>query len=585
MNHTLLLQTPTGWLAFHRPEQVVVATRPEQVPLLLAQLEMAVNEQGVTAAGFLAYEAGAAWGLACHSPASDLPLLWFGLFRPEQITPLPHLPPANMAHQLGAWQPSVSREQYHQAISQIKTAIAAGYSYQVNYTLRLRAVFQGDPWPFFLELSQAQQAHYAAYVNTGRYTICSASPELFFRLSGQQLTAKPMKGTIGRGLTLAQDQERRHWLRHSAKNQAENVMIVDMLRNDIGRIAAIGSVQVPALFETEPYPTVWQMTSTVTGRTTASLPDLFAALFPCASISGAPKVRTMQLIRQLEPEPRGLYTGCIGYFAPGREAQFNVAIRTVTIDSLSGRAEYGVGGGIVWDSQVEEEYEECLLKAAILTRRRPAFDLLETMRWSPTEGYFLLAEHLQRLNDSAEYFGFPLDKSQLNQQLQTLWLGLPAVPHKIRLRLTPAGQLTLEATPLPPSTTTPVRLGLAVEPVDSQSPFLYHKTTHRQLYEQAKWLRPGYDDLLLWNEASQLTESTIANVVVRFEGQLLTPPVTAGLLPGTMRAHLLAQKRIHEEPIPLSRLPQAEQIFLINSVRGWQEAILSDPVLPKIGRP
>lgn len=572
-----VIRADEGWLAFGEPAAVLQTSRPEQIRPLLSQIEQAVTEQGLTAAGFLAYEAAAALGLDCHPPVPGLPLLWFGLFRPEQIHQLPSLPPIDPAgYQLGDWQPSVSRADYQQAIAAIKAAIAAGQTYQVNYTMRLQTSFRGDPWQFFLDLHGAQQSHYAAYLDTGRYIFCSASPELFFRLQGQQLTAKPMKGTAGRGLTLAQDQAKRDWLRQSPKNQAENVMIVDMLRNDIGRIAAIGSVQVPALFAVEPYPTLWQMTSTVTGRTTAPFNQMLAALFPCASITGAPKVRTMQLIRQLESTPRGLYTGAIGYLAPGREAQFNVAIRTVTIDTLSGRAEYGVGGGIVWDSQTEEEYEECLLKAAILTQRRPAFELLETMRWSPAEGYFLLAEHLQRLNDSAQYFGFALNNDQLQAQLAALWPSLPPVAHKVRLRLAPAGQIGLEATPLAPWPASPIRLGLAARPVDSQNPFLYHKTTHRQMYEEAKRLRPGYDDLLLWNPAGFLTESTIANVLVRLNGQLLTPPVTAGLLPGTLRAHLLAQKAIHEQPIPLAQLSQAEQIFLINSVRGWQEAILAD---------
>lgn len=573
----LVIRAGEGWLVFGEPAAVLETSRPEQIPFLLTQIEQAVAEQGLTAAGFLAYEAAAAFGLDCHSLVPGLPLLWFGLFRPEQVHHSPSLSPTGPAgYQLGDWQPSVSRADYQQAIGAIKGAIATGQTYQVNYTLRLQTNFQGDPWQFFLDLNGAQQSHYAAYLDTGRYIICSASPELFFSLQGQQLTAKPMKGTAGRGLTLAQDQAKRDWLRQSPKNQAENVMIVDMLRNDIGRIAAIGSVQVPALFAIEPYPTLWQLTSTVTGRTTAPFNQILAALFPCASITGAPKVRTMQLIRQLEATPRGLYTGTIGYLAPGREAQFNVAIRTVTIDTLSGRAEYGVGGGIVWDSQADEEYEECLLKAAILTHRRPTFELLETMRWSPAEGYFLLAEHLQRLSDSAEYFGFTLNNDQLQAKLAALWPTLPPVAHKVRLRLAPAGQISLEATPLSPQPTAPVRLGLAARPVDSQNPFLYHKTTHRQLYEEAKRLRPGYDELLLWNPAGQLTETTIANVVVRLNGQLLTPPLTAGLLPGTLRAHLLAQKTIHEQPIPLAHLPQAEQIFLINSVRGWQQGILVD---------
>jgi para-aminobenzoate synthetase/4-amino-4-deoxychorismate lyase len=286
----------------------------------------------------------------------------------------------------------------------------------------------------------------------------------------------------------------------------------------------------------------------------------------------------MRLITQLETTPRGVYTGCIGYIAPNRQARFNVAIRTVTIDRQTGRAEYGVGGGIVWDSTADTEYEECRLKARVLLSKRPPFDLLETLLWTPTDGYFLLEYHLKRLADSAEYYNYPLTPAEA---LDHLLAAVPAFdnrPHRVRLLLSADGSLQREATPLdtaePPQ---PVRLGLAQTAVDSNNVLLYHKTTHRQPYDAARAQRPDCDDVLLYNEHGEITESTLANVVVRFDGNWYTPPVDCGLLPGTYRAWLLDQGRIQERVITLDEIKTAEAIALINAVRLWRDAILTLP--------
>ncbi len=408
------------WLRFEQPVEVLSARSPKDVLPTLQNINRAIQTEGLWAAGFLGYEAASAFdpALAVH-PGGELPLLWFGLFRqPEMIKLTRESEPPDFAGL--EWTPSISRDDYFRAIHQVKAQIAAGNTYQVNFTLRLRANFHSDPWQFFLAIQRAQQAEYAAFLDIGRFVICCASPELFFTLNGDTIESRPMKGTARRGLTLAADQRQAEWLQGSEKNRAENVMIVDMIRNDLGRIARTGSVQVERLFQIERYPTVWQMTSSVTAQTEASLPEILAALFPCASITGAPKPSTMKLIRSLEAEPRQIYTGCIGFAAPGRRAQFNVAIRTVWIDRLTGQAEYGVGGGIVWDSTAEGEYEEWQTKASLLSHHRPEFQLLETCLWQPGEGYFLEAYHLKRMRDSAEYFGYPFDQAAAQNQLSAL---------------------------------------------------------------------------------------------------------------------------------------------------------------------
>jgi para-aminobenzoate synthetase / 4-amino-4-deoxychorismate lyase len=573
MINSVVLQYDGRWLRFEEPVQVVAALQPVEVLPRLQAVEEAVNEQGWLAAGFISYEAAAGFNpiLRTRPPVPGLPLLCFGLYRPENVTPAA-LEPVTVPINLAEWQPSMRRQAYGEAIDAVKEHIAQGETYQVNVTMRLRTAFLGDPWLLFRHLAAAQQARYAAYLDLDRFAICSASPELFFRLDGESVTTRPMKGTAARGFTLAQDELQAEWLRHSEKNRAENVMIVDMMRNDLGRVARIGSVEVPALFAVERYPTVWQMTSTVTAETDAPLSELLGALFPSSSITGAPKVRTMQIIANLETEARGVYTGAIGVIAPGRQAQFNVAIRTVVVDKERGQAEYGVGGGIVWDSLAAEEYEECRIKARVLAAPRPDFSLLETMLWQPATGYFLLEQHLQRLSESAIYFDFTLPETAVRRWLEEKAASLPLQPHRIRLLLGAAGQVAVESYPLPQmAAAQPVRLGLATEPVSSADPFLYHKTTQRQVYEAARASRPDCDDVLLWNERGEVTESTVANLVVERDGRLLTPPLSSGLLAGVFRRRLLEQGQIQEAVITVDELPRCQKLYLINSVRKWRE--------------
>ena len=577
MNSGIILHDSVAarWLSFRNPHRIIEAkTIPEVVPAF-EHVERLVNENNWYAAGFLCYEAAGAFDRALSSyPAGELPLLWFGLFPPPDQVDLPD--PDYSAYSLGEPVSSVGRPEYGQAIERIKHFISAGDTYQVNYTLRLQIPFSGDPWHLFLAMVRAQSPGCAAWMNIERYAICSASPELFFRLEGNHLTCKPMKGTVKRGRTQREDSSLADWLHHSEKNRAENLMILDMIRNDLGRVANSGSVQVRHMFEVERHPTLWQMTSTVSAECRESVLEIMRALFPCASITGAPKIRTAQIIAELETGPRGLYTGCIGFIAPRRSAQFSVAIRTAVVDRDGKQAEYGSGGGIVWDSVADDEYKEALLKARVLTERRPDFSLLETMLWTSDEGYFLLDYHLRRLADSALYFNYPADAEQIKLQLARSASGFPREAQRVRLLVSRYGESVIEAAPMTESLRSPVRLGFARTAVDSRDIFLYHKTTQRRVYEAALESAPGFEDVLLWNERGELTESCVANVVLAIDGGLFTPPVDSGLLAGTFRALLLEKGTIRERVLTKDDLKRCSKIFLINSVRKWREAVVSN---------
>jgi para-aminobenzoate synthetase/4-amino-4-deoxychorismate lyase len=565
------------WIHFRDPHQVIVAYEAEEVVAALMSIESLVQRHGWHAAGFLSYEAASAFDNAlCARSSQDFPLLWFGLYPNAGEYELPKVD--FDAYILAEPVPAISQEEYSQAIERIKHHIKSGDTYQVNYTLRLKSCFRGDPFHLFLAMVQAQSAGYSAWIDTGRFAICSASPELFFHLEGDNLTCKPMKGTVRRGRTLEEDMSLADWLHHSEKNRAENLMIVDMIRNDLGRVAEVGSVQVPRLFEVERHPTLWQMTSTVTATCRKSFSEIIAALFPCASITGAPKIRTTQIIAELEPAARGIYTGSIGFLTPNRVAQFSVAIRTAVVDRNMAQVEYGSGGGIVWDSACGDEYTEALLKSRVLTEQRPQFSLLETMLWTPDESYFLLDYHLRRLADSAKYFGFPVDIECVRKQLLARCSDFFAEPMRVRLLIDSDGRPEIQADPLRQvETSRPVRIMLAREPVNSADIFLYHKTTYRKIYEEARQSCSACDDVLLWNEREEITESSIANVVVKINEDLFTPPLDSGLLAGTFRKWLLDTGQIRERILKVRDLEQCSKIYLINSVRKWQDAVLCAP--------
>jgi para-aminobenzoate synthetase/4-amino-4-deoxychorismate lyase len=467
---------------------------------------------------------------------------------------------------------------------ELQKLIRNGDTYQVNYTYRLRGRLASDPFALFLRLAATQLPPFGAYIDTGEWAICSASPELFFHRKGNRVESRPMKGTAARGLWFEQDLEHAQRLLESDKERSENVMIVDMVRNDLGRVARPGSVRVTNLFDVERYPTVLQLTSTVAAETDTTLVDLVRALFPAASITGAPKARTMEIIADVECSPRHIYTGTIGFVEPGGRSQFNVAIRTVLVNRATGEAEYGVGGGIVADSNREDEWNESRIKARTLTARLPTFDLLETLLWMPASGYLLLGRHMKRLLQSADYFAFQADVRDVRDRLERYAAQLPSSPHRVRLVVTRQGAVDISSSPQDVDAGFPP-LALAAAPIDPSNPFLYHKTTNRTVYEEAIAARPGFQDVLLYNGRGEITESTTANVVLEIGDRLVTPPVSSGLLPGTLRAHLLDEGRIQEEVITVQDLRADSRCYLLNSVRGFHPvtvayiSVLSCPTL------
>ena len=565
------------------PVGVLEARHPDEVAATI-EAAGAAAARGMWAAGFVAFDAapGLDADLAVRArPPGDafeaLPLAWFALFEDKQdvpaLEPVAVEPPPTPS----PWRPSVERPAYDDAIARIRELIAAGQTYQVNHTLRMRARLAGDERGFYRDLVLAQRGGFGAYVNLGRYRVLSASPELFFRRDGDRVTTRPMKGTIARGRWLAEDEAAAERLVSSDKDRAENAMIVDLVRNDLGRVAVPGSVRVSRMFDAERYETVWQLTSTVEAdlRPSTTLLQVFGALFPSGSVTGAPKVRTMRIIRDLEDSPRGVYCGAIGYLAPAGSgepnANFSVAIRTVLVDSSTGTAEYGVGGGITFDSSAAGEYEEVLAKARVLTAARPAFDLFETIRHEPGEGPQHLAEHLERLGSSASYFGFRFEPETAVAAMKRAAADRNGA-FVIRLTLSRDGSVTTEVRELPPAPDGPVRLALDDEPVDPEDIWLFHKTTRRQPYERRREKRPDVDDVILVNTRGEVTESTIANLAVRIEGRWVTPPLDAGLLAGTYRQGLLRQGSLIEGPIRISDLREAEEVALVSSVRGWRPA-------------
>lgn len=570
---------------FAEPVGVVEARRPDEVEGAISAAASAA-ERGFWVGGYVAYEA--APGLDPHlvtrvasdeDPFADLPLVWFALFeRKDDVTVLE---PAEAGDADGSpWRPSVDRARYDAAIERIRRLIGSGETYQVNHTLRLRARIAGNERGLYRDLALAQRGGFAAYLNLGRYRVLSASPELFFRIDGERITTRPMKGTAGRGRWPEEDEAIAAALVASEKERAENAMIVDLLRNDLGRIARPGSVGVTAMFEPERYETVWQLTSTVVAELFPRTPliEPFRALFPSGSVTGAPKVAAMRYIAALEDSPRGVYCGAVGYLAPAGvgepTANFNVGIRTVALDTDSGTAEYGVGGGITFDSSAAAEFHEVLAKAKILTAARPSFDLFETLRHDRSRGFHHLNEHLERLGASARYFGFRFAMEDALAAMKEAADDAPGDRLLVRVSLSRDGAVAAEASELGPEPDRPVRVALDTEPVDPSNVWLFHKTTRRAPYERRRARRPDVDDVVLVNTRGEVTESTIANLAVLLDGTWVTPPLDAGLLPGTYRSVLLREGRLVERPVTEAQLRTAPAVALVSSVRGWREAEL-----------
>lgn len=562
-----------GWCyRFDNPAQIYVARTTKEVvnAIRLVERETAA---GRWVALMLAYEAAPAFDntLAVHT-ATDFPLAWVAVFdHPSTERVIPLSPDITCSE----WRSAVPKTAYAESIRRIRAYIEAGDTYQVNYTFPLTAQFEGDALGWFQELGRAQGAGYCVYLDLGEKKILSLSPELFFEREGDKLRTRPMKGTMPRGRWLEEDEAMKQALAASEKNRAENLMIVDLLRNDLGKISKAGSVRVSSLFQVERYRTVHQMTSTIESiaKPGVGLWEVLQALFPCGSVTGAPKIRTMGIIRELEPHPRRAYTGAIGLVKPGGDCVFNVAIRTVVLDTDTGEAIANVGGGITYDSTPEGEYEECLTKAKFLSDRPIEFELLETMLLEDGAG-FLLERHLSRMKSSANYFGFRFDEGEIRERLARTQKEYSQGNWKIRLLLSRDGVVVSEVNEAKSDDNKIWRVRFAKEPINKNDIFLYHKTTNRSVYEKAKASATDGDDAILWNEAEEVTESSIANIVMEDSGILYTPPRESGLLAGKFRDELIATGQLKERVITKEQLRRAGKFFLINSVRKWIPAAL-----------
>jgi para-aminobenzoate synthetase / 4-amino-4-deoxychorismate lyase len=563
-----------GWNAsFLDPiEQRGVYALDDVIPLL--QHAEAATRQGYWVALALSYDAAPAFDTALIAKApSEFPLAWIAVF--EKQSPPTVASNSDRPLTISGWEAQISNRRYKQAIHAIKDYIESGDSYQVNLTFPLRGHIAGDSFGSYRAIARSQAAAYSAYLDIGSHRILSFSPELFVERRGNKLTTRPMKGTLARGRWLEEDVQHALQLQESPKDRAENVMIVDLLRSDLGKIAEIGSVEVTELFAVEKLNRVLQMTSTVTARQRpdVTVVDILRALFPCGSVTGAPKARSMAIIDELELHSRGIYTGAIGLLSPDGDATFNVPIRTAVVDATTGAATFGVGGAITWDSTADGEYEECCLKAKFITNPWPDFDLLETLELENGE-YTLLDRHLSRARNSALYFGFRWIESGIAEALDDAARSHPWGRSRVRLIVKRTGAISVEVHPLERNQEKALTVRFATCPVDDRDPLVFHKTTARSRYDaELERCRPC-DDVIFWNRRGEVTESTIANIVVFTEGRHWTPPREAGLLAGTLREELIAKGELFERTITKRELAELGAFALINSVRGWMQAEL-----------
>lgn len=570
-----------GCLLLQAPAHIIVAATPAEVEPALREIEHALA-RGLHAAGFFSYELGYLLEprLAPLLPAvRELPLLWMGLFRTAQRLDAAAvgrwLPPAMSAAGVQDVRASMDRETYRAAFARARALIAAGDAYQINLTLKLDFRFAGDPRALYASLRRRQRVGHGALIIAPDFQVLSLSPELFLCVDDGLVQVRPMKGTAARAATPAEDAAVRAHLQADEKSRAENLMIVDLLRNDLSRLSPPGSVRVTDLFTVETFRSLHQMTSGIEARMSPGTPlrRLLAALFPCGSVTGAPKIRAMQIIRALEPRPRGVYCGAIGLLAPGGDAFFNVAIRTLLLRP-DGSGDLGIGSGVVFDSSADAEYDECLLKAAFLTRPEPPLALIETLAWQPGDGYVLLQRHLDRLARSAAWFALPYDGEAARAALA---VAVPAGNERrlrVRLLLDEDGNITVSTEPLPAPAASLLRWRLSGRSVCTRDPFLYHKTTRRALYddELARARAAGCDEVLFRNERGELTEGAWTSLFIRRGARLLTPAVDCGLLDGTLRRELLASGAAEEAVLHPHDLETADAVLFGNSVRGLMPA-------------
>lgn len=550
---------------FTKPIKELKTRDIDQVEALLKEVET-YQEAGFYAVGYVSYEAAPAFEkkLAVHpAPLMGEYLLYFTIHQEVETLPFPEDYeavdlPAN-------WKEEVEAPAYQEAIKIIHHHIRQGDTYQVNYTVQLSQELEGDPLAIYNRLVVEQKAHYNAFIQHDDVAILSISPELFFEQDDRLLTTRPMKGTTRRGLTNQADLKEAAWLKADPKNRAENMMIVDLLRNDMNRISEIGSEQVTRLCQVEQYSTVWQMTSTIESRLRpeVDLVQAFQALFPCGSITGAPKISTMEIIQQTEIAPRGVYCGTIGILLPRGKRIFNVAIRTLQMQGT--KAIYGVGGGITWDSTWEGEYRETKQKSAVLYRQEPRFELLTTGLIHQGELTFL-EQHLTRLREASRYFAYPYNEPKLLNDLQEQLAHVdPSLDYRCRIALQKNGSFQLTITELTDLPASYLQAQLTEQKLDLATPFTYFKTSQRN------HLAANHHEQIFYLPDGSLLETTIGNLVLEIEGQLYTPPAHLPLLDGIYRRHLLETQQVEEKLLTLNDLTDADRIYACNAIRGLYE--------------
>ncbi len=541
-----------------------------EVADLLAQVE-SYQEQGYYVVGYVSYEAAPAFEekLAVHkAPLLGEYLLYFTVHDRVETSPIPLTYddidlPSN-------WQEVTSEADYEKAIAQIHHHLRQGDTYQVNYTVQLKQDLSANPFAIYNRMVVEQEAGYNAYIEHDEMAVISMSPELFFEQNDRELTTRPMKGTTQRGVTDQEDLAQASWLEQDPKNRSENMMIVDLLRNDMNRISEVGSEHVERLCQVEQYSTVWQMTSTIESqlRLDVDLVAIFRSLFPCGSITGAPKIATMKIIKDLEPQPRGVYCGTIGLLLPNGRRIFNVAIRTIQLHQ--GKAIYGVGGGITWDSTWESEYREVHQKAAVLYRKQARFKLITTGRISQKQLLFE-DQHLERLTKASRYFSYPFDPKDLRQKIEIECQACDShQDYRMRISLSKSGEIELSRQVLTPLSPDFCQTKLCLQETDLNQAFTYFKTTHRP------HLSLGKQEIIYHNAAGELLETSIGNLVLKIDGKLYTPPINLGILSGIYRQHLLGKGQVEEKILTLADLNQAEAVYGCNAVRGLYELLLKE---------
>jgi len=576
-------------MVFQDPVALITCDNPDEIEGCFNNLDKALSE-GFFVAGFLAYELGYHFLEIPFDKRSPFPLLCFGIFESltkmtvDKFLSLLSEKAEHEGFQITNDSYSVLRDKYYQDIAYIKSHLRNGNTYQVNHTFKYKFDFNGSPEAFFTALLKRQKVPYAGFVQLDRWAILSLSPELFFQRDDKEIIVRPMKGTMERGQTPMEDESNSRFLENSIKNRSENIMIVDLMRNDLGKISETGSVRPDGLFSIEKYNTLFQMTSTIRSdvKKGISWHRLFKEIFPSGSVTGAPKKRTMEIIKDVEEEERNIYTGSIGYILPDGQSLFNVAIRTALIDKDTGKAEMGIGSGVIYDSEPEKEYDECLLKGSFLTglKTEPDFDLIETMLWEKGI-YFLLDLHLKRLEESARHFSYPFDKNGIVSSLKSVSGSLDqSKTCRIRLLLNKAGKCKISHDTIDDVPEMPVKVTISDKRTSRTDTLLQHKTTNRWLYdrEHSKYRENGFFDVLFFNSDGELTEGAITNVIIKKEDELFTPPLSCGALAGVYREFLLHALGvpIKEKVLYLEDLKKADEIFLTNSVRKLIPAILSE---------